>query len=96
MANLPYLPDFRHLTLPRGLEDAPVVHQLDPGDLGRSGHFIIGFLMANVPYLPDFRPLTLLHGLEDAPVVHQLDHDHLGEVGRPHRWLYHGKFALPT
>ena len=34
MANLPYLPDFRPLALPRGLEDALVVHQLDPGDLG--------------------------------------------------------------
>ena len=56
----------------------------------------MGFLMANLPYLPDFGPLALLRGLEDAPVVHQLDPGDLGEVGRPHRWLYHGKFALPT
>ena len=34
MANLPCLPDFRPLALPHGLEGAPVVHQLDPGDLG--------------------------------------------------------------
>ena len=33
-ANLPYLPDFRPLGLPRCLEDAPVVHQLDHGHLG--------------------------------------------------------------
>ena len=33
MANVPYLPDFRPLALLHGLEDGPVVHQLDPGDL---------------------------------------------------------------
>lgn len=32
--SLPYLPDFRPTTLPHGLEDAPVVHQLDHGHLG--------------------------------------------------------------
>ena len=37
MANLPYLPDFGPLALLRGLEDAPVVHQLDPGDLWEVG-----------------------------------------------------------
>ena len=33
-ANLPYLPDLKPLALPRCLEDAPVVHQLDHGHLG--------------------------------------------------------------
>ena len=37
MANVPYLPDFRPLALPHGLEGAPVVHQLDPGHLGEVG-----------------------------------------------------------
>ena len=37
MANFPYLPDFRPLALPHDLEDAPVVHQLNPGDLGEVG-----------------------------------------------------------
>ena len=64
--------------------------------LGRLADLIVGFLIANLPYLPDFRPLALPRGLEDAPVVHQLDPGDLGEVGRPHRWLNHGKFALPT
>ena len=64
--------------------------------LGTLGNLIICFLKANVPYLPDFRSLAPPRVLEDAPVVHQLDPGDLGEVGRPHRWLYHGKFALPT
>ena len=34
MANLPYIQHFRSLELPHGLEDAPVVHQLDPDHLG--------------------------------------------------------------
>ena len=37
MANVPYLPDFRPLALPHGLEGAPVVHQLDPGHLVEVG-----------------------------------------------------------
>ena len=66
--------------------------------LGRLADLIVGFLIANLPNLPDFRPLALPHGLEDATVVHvhQLDPGDLGEVSRLHRWLYHGKFALPT
>ena len=34
MANLPYIQNFRSLELPHGLEEAPVVHQLDPDQLG--------------------------------------------------------------
>ena len=34
MANLPYLSDFKPSALPRGLEDGPVVHQLDHDHLG--------------------------------------------------------------
>ena len=34
MANLPYLSDFKPSALPRGLEGAPVVHQLDHDHLG--------------------------------------------------------------
>ena len=34
MANLPYRPDFRPLIFPHGLEGAPLVHQLDHGDIG--------------------------------------------------------------
>ena len=37
MANLPYIPDSRALAPPCSLEDAPVIHQLDPGDLGEVG-----------------------------------------------------------
>ena len=33
MANVPYLPDFRPLAIPQGLEDTHVVHQLGTGDL---------------------------------------------------------------
>ena len=64
--------------------------------LGMSGNLIIGFLMAHLPYLPDFRPLALPRCLEDTPVVHQLDLGYLGEVRRPHHWLSHGQFVLPT
>ena len=34
MANFPYIQNFRSLELPHGLEEAPVVHQLDPDHLG--------------------------------------------------------------
>ena len=34
MANLPYRPDLRPLAFPHGLEGAPLVHQLDHGDIG--------------------------------------------------------------
>ena len=34
MANLFYIQSFRSLELPHGLEEAPVVHQLDPDHLG--------------------------------------------------------------
>ena len=34
MANLPYIKKFRSVELPNGLEEAPVVHQLDPDHLG--------------------------------------------------------------
>ena len=47
-ANLPYLPDFMPLALPRCLECAPMVHQLDHEHLGRSGDLFIGFRMANM------------------------------------------------
>ena len=40
MANLPYIQNFRSLELPHGLEEAPVVHQLDPDHL-RGFVFII-------------------------------------------------------
>ena len=34
MANLPYIQNFSSLELPHGLEEASVVHQLDPDHLG--------------------------------------------------------------
>ena len=34
MANLPYLQNFRSLELIQGLEEAPVVHKLEPDHLG--------------------------------------------------------------
>ena len=37
MANMPYLPNFRSLDPPHGLEEAPVVHRLGHGHLGKVG-----------------------------------------------------------
>ena len=37
MAILPYLPYFRFLALPHGLEEAPVVHQPGPDHVGEGG-----------------------------------------------------------
>ena len=87
---------FRSLALPHGLEQASVVHQLDPAHHWEVGGLIIGFLMANMPYLPNFKSLAPPHGLDEAPMVHQLDPGDLWEVGQPHHWLSHGQFALPT
>ena len=75
---------FGSLALPFGLEQAHVVHQLDPDHHWLFGDLIIGFLMANMPYLPNFRSLAPPHGLEEAPMVYQLDPGDLGEVGQPH------------
>ena len=76
---------------PRRLHDLHVLSREHPLFL------LLGHAVASrSPYLPDFRPLALPRGLEDAPVVHQLDPGDLWEVGRPHHWLSHGQFALPT
>ena len=39
MANMSYLPNFRSLEPPHGLEEAPVVHQLGHGHHGEVGQF---------------------------------------------------------
>ena len=37
MSNSPYKPNLGSLSHPHGLEEAPVVHQLGPGQLGEVG-----------------------------------------------------------
>ena len=78
----PYLPNLGSLSHPHGLEEAPVVHQPDPGHLRRLDDLIISISCPiDSPYMPNLGSLSHSHGLEEAPVVHRPGPGHLPEVG---------------
>ena len=78
MSYSPYMPNLGSLSHSHGLDEAPVVHQPDPGHLPE---LIIFDFMSYSPYMPNLGSLSHSHGLEEAPVVHRPGPGHLPEVG---------------